>query len=165
MDMTTRHFVRQDAHDQLAADMAAYLASGGEIEQIPRGAMVEAGWTGKDKLTKGLTAQTMARKERAEAEARERQEAQERERAAKAAQKAAAKVRQPQRVRPETLELLAAMDELDTITALAERLGRSRTAVWLVLDRLRGKGWVTSKGKQRQHTTWHKTAKCPSSAT
>lgn len=162
MDMITRTFVRQDAHDQLAADVAAYLASGGEVEQIPRGAMVETGWTGKQALTKGLTAQTMARKERLEADARERREIQQREREAKAAEKAAAKARKPQRVRPETLELLAAMDELDTITALAERLGRSRTAVWLTLDRLRGKGWVKSVGKQRQHTTWHKTAKCPS---
>lgn len=74
-DLSTRFAVRQDAHDEHDRQMAEFLARGGRIEQIPRGAMAEAGWTPGQRLQAGLTIQTKANAERRKAEEAERKAA------------------------------------------------------------------------------------------
>lgn len=49
---------------ELAQAMADYLARGGRIETIPRGVMVTAEHTGRQRVTATLTAQTLSRQGR-----------------------------------------------------------------------------------------------------
>lgn len=75
-DLSTRFAVRQDAHDELARQIAEWQANPkNKIEQIPRGAMAEAGWTPGQRLQAGLTIQTKANAERRKAEEAERKAA------------------------------------------------------------------------------------------
>jgi hypothetical protein len=144
----------------------AYLARGGQIDYLPRGAMTETGWSPEKRITAVTNTQTASNIEKREAEAAAR----ERDRKAKAERPKAPKPpraptpRRFGRPRP-NLALELAFDKLedgDTVTTLAERIGKQNMATWQLLKRLRDKGRVESRGRERGHTTWHKVpSACP----
>lgn len=71
------------------------------------------------------------------------------------------KPRKPQKLRSEARETLDLLPMHPTVPMLVAATGKSRKVVWLMLDRLRKKGWVESKGVPCSLNTWHVTANAP----
>lgn len=55
---------------RIAEDFEAFIARGGQVETLPRGAMAESGWTGRQLLNPQVHTKAMREVEQAEREAR-----------------------------------------------------------------------------------------------
>jgi len=141
-DLTLAASVRQAEHDAMATDVERFLAAGGEIEQIPRGAMVEAGWKPRQVINPQVMTATRRRAEIEERDARKKAEA--------AIPYAPSAAGRPPGVAPGSqkariLELLAATPG-QSARLLAAQVGTSREVVNQHLAILRDKGLVVSEG-------------------
>lgn len=165
-DLITAASVRQAEHDAMASDVERFLAAGGEIEQIPRGAMVEAGWSPRQRINPQAATKAM-RAEELEAARRGRwdearatplaRDVQERKEPAAEAPK---KRRRPAGtgrapfVSAQAKAVMEALPTHPTVPLLAEKLKRDRATIWAILDRLRKKGLVEADGHARVLATW-----------
>lgn len=160
-DLDTQVRAKQPEHDEMDRLYAEFKARGGVVEQLPRGAMAEAGWTGKQYAQAITNISTAARKERIEAEEKARQEA-------KARPKSADRVREPVISKRETWPELApalqqALDALvdgDTAAKLGERIGKAQNVTHQLLLRLESKGKVHRRPRWRNTPWFHGEPKC-----
>lgn len=58
------------ASQRIAEDFEAFIARGGEVETVPRGAMAEAGWTSRQLVNRAISTKALRESEFAEREAR-----------------------------------------------------------------------------------------------
>lgn len=136
-----------------------FLARGGQVQHIPRGAMAEAGWTGKQFAQAITNTATAARKERVEAEASAKKAKPEKpERAPRRSEAAAAFLSRPRhhngRDGSKTAKLLEAMGTVwRPVAEIAELAGLTRDHCSARLSQLREMGEVISHG-QRPRMLW-----------
>jgi hypothetical protein len=159
---------REAERAELDAAYQAFLARGGKPEQIPRGAMAEAGWSAKQRANRQVVTKAKREATMAEHEARKRAQAgavppalPEHVNGYSLAKDKPPRVRQPvisKRERwPEFAPMLAlALQHLvdgDTHHTLAAKLAKKPMAAWQLLIRLEGKGAVRRASWQGR-TTW-----------
>lgn len=167
---------RQADHDRLAAELAEFKRRGGKIERLPRGAMVTAGWTPRQRLNPEVLtkAERAARMDKAEAKARnQKMQTQHEERIARRAALRAtpAPKQKVERPKPKGLARLKGPKGLQIIAAIraghrtayqiAEHTGQTRYVVSTRLQIMKKMGLVTCKGIPRsRHMTWT-VVECP----
>jgi predicted RNA-binding Zn ribbon-like protein len=147
------------ASQRIAEDFEAFIARGGQVEEIPRGAMAEMGWTAKQRANRPVSTKASIQAECAEREARKLAKAS--IPAPRGSERPPVKPkRQPRAPRPAKTPVMdAALEALrdgDTAPVLAERIGKNPMAARMLLDRLRTAGKVFSKGVSGRHATWHR---------
>lgn len=67
------------------------------------------------------------------------------------------KPRKPQKLRPEARQVLDLLPMHPTVPMLVAATGKTRKTIWLMLNSLRKKGWVESRGVPCTLNTWHLT--------
>lgn len=159
MNRALADYTRQADHDELSAEMQAFLARGGQIEVIPVGFMAESLWTPKQRANPQMA--TKAQREAEKAQAAAVPAVKRPERAAVGVKEPKPKAQPKRKPSPAMEEAFTQLKDGDTAGALAERLGKQHMATWMLLNRLRTLGRVRSKGVARGHTTWHKVPACP----
>lgn len=150
--MTTceHNYTRTAEHERLAAQVNAFLASGGQIEHIPRGAMAETGWSPQKRLDRAGP----QIRQRAEVEHHERQARKKAVRGLPApkptTQPKAPVVRfaPPGSQKARILSLLA--DGPRSVADLASAIGTTRQVIAVGMADLRKRGLVTSQGQRHR---------------
>lgn len=135
-----RNYTRTAEHERLAAQVNAFLAQGGQIEQLPRGAMAETGWTPQQRLDRAGP----QIRQRAEVERQARKQA----RPVPAPKAPRVRFALPGSQKARILDLLA--NGPRSVADLAEAIGTTRQVIAVAMADLRKRGLVTSQGRRHQ---------------
>lgn len=144
MTTTTADYLRTAAHAAIERQTQDFLARGGTIETIPRGAMTEAGWSPAERLNRASAEIT----HRARAEHAERVARRKAEKATPLAPTCRPPVKRfaaPGTHKAQILQLLA--DGPATANELAQAIGATRNTIAVALSGLKRRGLVRSEGR------------------